>query len=90
MKIYDYNGKKNICGERIREARLKQRLSQSDLAARVQVEGVIMERDSAALRSGRGLFLTMKYRYSQKSSAYLFCGFWALSNPGGIFPRRVL
>ena len=43
---YDYNGKKNICGERIREARLKQRLSQSDLAARVQVEGVIMERDS--------------------------------------------
>lgn len=46
MKIYDYNGKKNICGERIREARLKQLLSQSDLAARVQVEGVIMERDS--------------------------------------------
>lgn len=46
MKIYDYNGKKNICGERIREARLKQWLSQSDLAARVQVEGVIMERDS--------------------------------------------
>lgn len=46
MKIYDYNGKKNISGERIREARLKLRLSQSDLAARVQVEGVIMERDS--------------------------------------------
>ena len=46
MKIYDYNGKKTICGERIREARLKLRLSQSDLAARVQVEGVIMERDS--------------------------------------------
>ena len=46
MKIYDYNGKKNICGERIRETRLKLRLSQSDLAARVQVEGVIMERDS--------------------------------------------
>lgn len=91
MKIYDYNGKKNICGERIREARLKQRLSQSDLAARVQVEGVIMERDSISrVEIGRGLFLTMKYRYSQKSSAYLFCGFWALSNPGGIFPRRVL
>lgn len=46
MKIYDYNGKKNISGERIREARLKLRLSQSDLAARIQVEGVIMERDS--------------------------------------------
>lgn len=46
MKIYDYNGRKNISGERIREARLKKRLTQQDLAARVQVEGVIMERDS--------------------------------------------
>ena len=46
MKIYDYNGKKNISGDHIREARVKQRMTQSDLAARVQVEGVIMERDS--------------------------------------------
>lgn len=46
MKIYDFNGRKNISGERIREARLKKRLTQEDLAARVQVEGVIMERDS--------------------------------------------
>lgn len=46
MKIYDFNGKKNISGERIREARLKKHLTQEDLAARVQVEGVIMERDS--------------------------------------------
>lgn len=30
----------------IREARLKKRLTQEDLAARVQIEGVIMERDS--------------------------------------------
>lgn len=46
MKIYDYNGKKNICGERIREARVKQRMSQADLAARMQVQGIIIERDS--------------------------------------------
>ena len=46
MKIYDYNGKKNISGDRIREARLKKRLSQSDLAAKLQVEGIIIERDS--------------------------------------------
>lgn len=45
MKIYDYNGKKNICGNRVREARQKQRISQSDLAARLQIEGVILERD---------------------------------------------
>ena len=34
VKIYDYNGKKNISGERIREARLRLRLSQADLAAK--------------------------------------------------------
>ena len=45
MKIYDYNGKKNICGDRVREARQKQRISQSDLAARLQIEGVRLERD---------------------------------------------
>lgn len=48
MKIYDFEGKKNFCGERVREARLKQRLSQSDLAARLQVAGIIMERDSVS------------------------------------------
>ena len=46
MKIYDFNGKKNICGDRVREARQKQRISQTDLAARLQVSGVVIERDS--------------------------------------------
>ena len=46
MKIYDYNGKKNLCGPRVKQARRLQGLSQSDLAARLQVEGVIIERDS--------------------------------------------
>ena len=46
MKIYDYNGKKNISGNRIHEARVKMRLSQADLAARLQIEGIIIERDS--------------------------------------------
>ena len=46
MKIYDFNGKKNVCGSRIKQARRKLRLSQSDLAAKLQVEGVIIERDS--------------------------------------------
>ena len=48
MKIYDYNGKKNICGERIHEARCKLRLTQSDLAAQLQINGIIIERDSVS------------------------------------------
>ncbi len=48
MKIYDFNGKKNICGERVHEARRKQHLTQSDLAARLQINGIIIERDSVS------------------------------------------
>ena len=48
MKIYDYNGKKNICGDRVHEARCKIRLTQADLAARLQVEGITLERDSVS------------------------------------------
>ena len=46
MKIYDFDGKKNISGERIREARIKLRLSQKALAVRLKLEGVELERDS--------------------------------------------
>ena len=48
MKIYDYNGRKNICGERVKEARKKAGLSQENLAAKLQIEGVIIERDSVS------------------------------------------
>lgn len=48
MKIYDYHGKKNVCGDRVRDARQKQRLTQEDLAAKLQIAGVIMERDSVS------------------------------------------
>ena len=48
MKIYDFNGKKNICGKRVKEARRRLRLSQIDLAAKLQLAGVIIERDSVS------------------------------------------
>lgn len=48
MKIYDFNGKKNICGKRVKEARKKLKLSQANLAAKLQLEGVIIERDSVS------------------------------------------
>lgn len=46
MKIYSFNGKKNVCGNRIREARREQGITQADLAARLQVHGIVIERDS--------------------------------------------
>ena len=46
MKIYYFDKKKNISGERIHSARTSKRLSQSQLAARMQINGVNMERES--------------------------------------------
>ena len=36
MKIYNYEGRKNLCGEKIKLARTKKRITQRDLAARLQ------------------------------------------------------
>ena len=46
VKIYDYEGKKNICGDRVRVARINLHLTQNDLAAKLQLAGIIIERDS--------------------------------------------
>ena len=46
MKIYDFQGRKNVCGEKIRQFRKQKKLSQIEFAARLQVEGVMLERDS--------------------------------------------
>lgn len=48
MKIYDFAGKKNICGEKVKEARRKLKLSQTNLAAKLQIMGVNIERDSVS------------------------------------------
>ena len=46
MKIYDYNGVKNVSGDRIHQARTAKRLTQENHAAKMQVSGVIIEREA--------------------------------------------
>lgn len=46
MKIYDFNGRKNSSGDRIHQVRTSLRLSQADLAARMQVRGVGIGREA--------------------------------------------
>ncbi|WP_373223037.1 helix-turn-helix domain-containing protein [Flavonifractor plautii] len=48
MKIYDYKGRKNLCGNRVKEAPARLNITQTDLAARLQVAGITMERDSVS------------------------------------------
>ena len=42
MKKYNYDNQKNISGERIRQLRKANKLSQNQLAIKMQTEGVIM------------------------------------------------
>lgn len=58
MAIYDYNGKKNICGPRIREARKRRKLTQTELAAKVQTEGLMLDRDSLCRIEGGYRFVS--------------------------------
>lgn len=58
MKIYDFNGEKNVCGERIRQARVVKRLSQDDLAAQMQLRGVTLERATISRIETRERFVT--------------------------------
>lgn len=48
MKIYWYNGSKNIIGKKVREARLKAspQITQQDLSARLEVLGYNIDRVS--------------------------------------------
>ena len=46
MKIYDFNGRKNICGEKVRMFRIKLHWSQIRLADELQLKGIIIGRDS--------------------------------------------
>jgi len=46
MKINDFTGAKNISGDRIHQARTARRMTQAELAAKMQVEGVEIEREA--------------------------------------------
>ena len=58
LKIYDFDGKKNISGDRIHQARTAMRLSQADLAARMQVNGVTIEREAISKIETGDRFIT--------------------------------
>ncbi len=42
MKIYDYNGYANIVGKRIQEARKNKKITQDELAAKMQLRNIII------------------------------------------------
>lgn len=60
MKNLGYYGRRNVCGERVRMARLAKRISQETLAAKMQTKGVNIAQ--AAIRNiESGARLVMDY-----------------------------
>lgn len=77
MKTFNYNGRRNVSGERIRQARTQQRCTQTDLAARVQVRGVILERDCIS-RIENGLRMVQDFELRAIASALGVTADWLL------------
>lgn len=46
MKIYGFDDQCNICGRNIRRIRTEKKMTQTDLAARLQIQGVQMNQNS--------------------------------------------
>lgn len=58
MKNLGYYGRRNICGERVRMARLAKRISQETLAAKIQTLGVNIAQDAISnIEAGRRLVM---------------------------------
>lgn len=54
MMALDYEGRRNVSGERVRQKRAERKITQAELAARVQCEGVALEQDAISrIESGQ-------------------------------------
>ena len=63
MKNLGYYGRRNICGERVRMARLAKRISQETLAAKMQTLGVNIAQDAISnIEAGRRLGMDYELR----------------------------
>ncbi len=78
MKANDYEGRRNIPGERVRMKRLSMRLSQAALAAKVQTEGVVLEQDAIS-RIELGDRMVQDYELWALSSVLGVSADWLLS-----------
>jgi len=77
MRLLTVDGKCNICGERVRIARELAKLSQEDLAARVQLKGHSLTQ-KAVSRTETGLRIVPDYEIPLFASALGVSPLWLL------------
>ena len=78
MKIYLYNGKSNSSGERVRIARENEGITQNQLAARLQVEGIQLNQ-KAISRIETGVRVVADYELIYLAKALKVPPGWLLS-----------
>ncbi len=86
MKIYSYQGRANIIGERLRIARERRELSQDAVAARMQVEGVSLSQ-KAISRIEKGERFVADYELLIFSQILSVNTNWLLTGEGDSRPQ---
>ena len=83
MKIINLDGRRNVSGERVRQMRTKKRMTQADLAAKVQTTGVILEQDAIS-RIESGSRMVQDYELRALAEVLGVTSDWLM---GGIFEK---
>lgn len=86
MKIYSYQGRANIIGERLRIERERKELSQDAVAARMQVEGVSLSQ-KAISRIEKGERFVADYELLIFSQILSVNTNWLLTGEGDSSPQ---
>ena len=77
MKNLGYYGRRNVCGERVRMARLAKRISQETLAAKMQTKGVNIAQDAISnIESGARLVMDYELRAFASVLKYPLKTYW--------------
>lgn len=79
MRRLKFDGKGNISGDRVRELRLRARLSQSALAAKMQTEGAIIEQDAIS-RIEKGSRLVTDYELLALTKIFNVSADWLIGS----------
>lgn len=77
MRLLTFEGRRNICGERVQKAREGQKLSQEELAAKIQLNGHLLTQ-KAISRIETGLRVVPDYKIPLLASALKVDPLWLL------------
>lgn len=88
MKITKVDGKCNICGSRLREIRKACKLSQEQVAAKLQLMGLnISQKAVSRMETGQRVIMDYELRYLAEVFGVSLLEFFRMETEPGIFPE---